>query len=371
MLVRCADRLAPIPAGETLGESNTKATVIEPVLQALGWDVFDHRVVDREHRRRSFDNPVDYALLVDGRARLLVEAKGYGQNLDDPKWATQVISYAAAAGVRWVVLTDGAQWRLFNSHATVPVEDKEYRRASLLDDVEEAAALLELLAPARIVTDELTRLWREQEASRVAQAALAAFFGGGRLPDSVIDEVLSRAVRGPARSDVRNSLRQARVTWAWHPDRAYRDVAVPPPSAVPLSARGAVPSPVTTAQEPTPIPAVTRRQASRTKVSPAERRIKLTDLLASGRLAPGELIAQFDGQRWTGELREDGTITVGDQPCTSPSSAGSAVKKLARGPDLPASVLATDGLAFWSAIDQVTGQRETLKEIRRRAADSV
>ncbi|MET0236812.1 MAG: hypothetical protein ABW224_19340 [Kibdelosporangium sp.] len=44
--------------------------------------------------------------------RLFIEAKGLGENLDDPRWANQTISYAAVAGVEWVALTDGAEWRI-------------------------------------------------------------------------------------------------------------------------------------------------------------------------------------------------------------------------------------------------------------------
>jgi predicted type IV restriction endonuclease len=38
---------------EAIGESNTKASLIEPLLQALGWDVHDPREVHREWRRRA------------------------------------------------------------------------------------------------------------------------------------------------------------------------------------------------------------------------------------------------------------------------------------------------------------------------------
>lgn len=50
--------------GETIGEQNTKAALIDPVLAALGWDVGDIEEVRREYRHTSKDNPVDYALLI-------------------------------------------------------------------------------------------------------------------------------------------------------------------------------------------------------------------------------------------------------------------------------------------------------------------
>jgi predicted type IV restriction endonuclease len=50
--------------GQRVGESNTKAGLIEPAIAALGWDVLDPDEVHREYRRRAPDNPVDYALLL-------------------------------------------------------------------------------------------------------------------------------------------------------------------------------------------------------------------------------------------------------------------------------------------------------------------
>lgn len=98
-LKRCAEWVDRYTRpGPRVGEQNTKAAVIEPVLAALGWSLFDLDEVQREYRRRSTDNPVDYALLLLRKPRLFVEAKGVGENLDDPRWANQTISYATAAG---------------------------------------------------------------------------------------------------------------------------------------------------------------------------------------------------------------------------------------------------------------------------------
>jgi hypothetical protein len=64
--------------GSPIGEQNTKAALIEPVLRALGWDVEDIEEVQREYKPKSADNPVDYALLVLRTPRLFLEAKGLG-----------------------------------------------------------------------------------------------------------------------------------------------------------------------------------------------------------------------------------------------------------------------------------------------------
>jgi hypothetical protein len=64
-LKQCVERLDRYRRpSQRVGESNTKAGLIEPIIAALGWDVLDPDEVHREYRRRPADNPVDYALLL-------------------------------------------------------------------------------------------------------------------------------------------------------------------------------------------------------------------------------------------------------------------------------------------------------------------
>jgi predicted type IV restriction endonuclease len=64
-------RLGPGPCDEGRpGEENAKATLIEPVLEALGSNIRDGDEVHREYRSKSGDNPVDYALKIMRTPRL-------------------------------------------------------------------------------------------------------------------------------------------------------------------------------------------------------------------------------------------------------------------------------------------------------------
>jgi hypothetical protein len=96
--------------GQGIGEQDTKAALIVPVLRALGWDTEDLEDVKLEYKRRPADNPVDYALVLLREPRLFIEAKSLGANLDDHKWANQILAYATVAGVEWVALTDGNEY---------------------------------------------------------------------------------------------------------------------------------------------------------------------------------------------------------------------------------------------------------------------
>src|SRR5258708_3019310 len=49
---------------EIIGEQNTKAALIDPILIALGWDLHENDEIRREYRRKPQDNPVDYSLFL-------------------------------------------------------------------------------------------------------------------------------------------------------------------------------------------------------------------------------------------------------------------------------------------------------------------
>src|ERR1022692_271866 len=118
---------------EVIGEENTKATLIDPVLNVLGWNLQEIDEVRREYRRKPQDNPVDYALLLNRTEGLLIEAKSLEKDLGDRKWISQNISYAAVVGVKWCVLTNGDEYRIYNSHAEVDVDEKLFRKVSISD----------------------------------------------------------------------------------------------------------------------------------------------------------------------------------------------------------------------------------------------
>src|SRR5262245_2099687 len=113
--------------GAPLNEENTKNALVSPLIQALGWDMGDPDEVNCEYRDKTSDLPVDYALMIDRSPCLLIEAKQIGHDMRDHRWTTQTITYATQAGVQWVTLTNGIDWMIYNSAATVPIEEKLFR----------------------------------------------------------------------------------------------------------------------------------------------------------------------------------------------------------------------------------------------------
>ncbi|SBT44555.1 restriction system modified-DNA reader domain-containing protein [Micromonospora narathiwatensis] len=368
---QCVERVARFRRQhQRIGEQNTKAGLIEPIIGALGWDLFDPDEVHREYRRRGVDNPVDYALLLLRTPRLFIEAKGLGENLDDPRWANQTIGYATMAGVEWVALTDGAEWRVYNAHAPVPIEHKLFRAVRLEDDVDAALELLCLLSKQNMGDNRIEDLWKGFFVDRQVHTELTDLFAGSDPASELVDLLDSRMPR-LSREEIRQSLIRARATFDFPMSAA---VAAPPAQRQSLPPQAYEPPTQRAAPEPVPVASaypspVTRSSKRAPHVTPDERRLKLVDLLAAGRLRPGTtLFGRYLGQQHTAELLADGRVRYRGEVHNSPSSAGEAVKIAIHGRDITDSRKATDGLDFWQAQDAVTGDVVTLKEIRRRVA---
>jgi len=95
-------------------EANTKSAFIEPLFNALGWNVFDTNEVVREEKASG--GRVDYAFKIGGVSRFYVEAKPLRDDLNDPEWVKQALTYAYNKGVSWAVLTNLRSFQVFNAH---------------------------------------------------------------------------------------------------------------------------------------------------------------------------------------------------------------------------------------------------------------
>ncbi len=106
-----------------LKETPTRTILIDPILEVLGWDVRDPDIVQLEYTTID-GKSVDYALKINEKPVLLVEAKSLGDSLNDVKAITQVVGYASNAGIEWCILTNGILWRVYKSSEKCPAPDK-------------------------------------------------------------------------------------------------------------------------------------------------------------------------------------------------------------------------------------------------------
>ena len=108
---------------EDLKEYPTRTIFIDPLLQALGWDIRDPDEVQLEYPTID-GKSVDYAPKVNLKPVLFIEAKSLNDSLTDVKSITQVVGYAANAGVEWCILTNGVTYKVYRSTEKAEAPDK-------------------------------------------------------------------------------------------------------------------------------------------------------------------------------------------------------------------------------------------------------
>lgn len=316
-----------------LNEQNTKATLIEPVLRALGWNIEDVEEVVREFKTMKRDKPVDYGLLLLRKPRLFIEAKALGSNLDDRRWANQIMGYASVAGVEWMVLTDGNEYRIYNTHAPVAVDEKLFRSVKVTDPGADVAQTLELLAKGRLEENRIEVLWRAQFIDRQVEAALYRAFA----PDN--DMLLVNYVAGQTENltaeEIRDSLRRCHVSLDF-------------PLLLDL---------------PAPVPKAPGK-GGKAKSPPASIDVALQDLVASGLLPPGTKLARiYKGKPLTATVDSDGRVRFAGEIYNSPSMAAGAARATVIGVGKDGKLPPTNGWTFWEA-NVGSGKPQELSALR-------
>jgi len=98
-------------------EAQTKNSLIEPFIRALGYDPSNIDEVEPEfHADAAGNRKVDYALMQDGEPIMIVECKCCGVNLDESK-RDQLHTYFVAVGIKIGILTDGIRYLFFSTAA--------------------------------------------------------------------------------------------------------------------------------------------------------------------------------------------------------------------------------------------------------------
>jgi len=318
--------------GKQINEQNTKTALIQPVLEALGWDVGNLEEVQQEYKRRPRDKPVDYALLLLRTPRLFVEAKALGQDLSDRKWANQIMGYATVAGVEWVVITNGDEYRVYNACAAVPVEEKLFRAVKVTDHESPGEEILQLLSKDRMSENQIEILWKAHFVDRQVQAALEKVFS--MVPDPSLVRLLSKRAKELSPADIRASLGRLQVSF---------DFPVQPESP---SVRGR------TASAAAKKAWQTRRQTQD---------VSLVDLISAGILSePLELIKEYKGRRFQAELCSDGTVRYDGKTYESCSRAASVARSSVLGRRVN-----TNGWWWWRYRDE-SGNLHKLDDARQR-----
>lgn len=313
-----------------IGEQNTKTSLIEPILSALGWDIHDPDEVFKEFKAERSDKPVDYALKLMREPRLLLEAKGLGENLSDRKWIAQVLGYAVVAGVEWCVLTDGDEYRFYNATVKLDAEEKLFCQVRLTqDDPEKVVRVLGLIARIQLEENILDQFWKAHYVDRQVKGALEHMV-------EEADHGLIRLVRRQAPElqpkQVAQSLRRLDIR-----------IEAPPPSTGALRSEGRRAerkqvAGVARAKVPALVKVKGKRKA------PTQIAVSLRDLIEAGTLqAPLMLKKKYKGEILAAKLLPSGAVEFGGEAFASCSTAAQAARHSVIGFDRP-----TNGWEFWT-----------------------
>lgn len=172
-----------------LKELPTRTIFIDPLLYTLGWSVRDPDEVELEYPTID-GKSVDYALKINKKPAILLEAKGLDDPLDDVKATTQVVGYAANGGIDWCVLTNGIRYKVYRSSEKVPAPEKLLFEISIDPDntldltIDQMTSHLSRLSKASMIEGVLDDLGKEIFTTTKVRKALDKLFG--EQDDSIV-----------------------------------------------------------------------------------------------------------------------------------------------------------------------------------------
>ena len=102
-------------------ESLTRYSLIDPLIQALGWDTGNPAQVVPEYR--SGHGRADYALLHEGKPVMMIEAKSLNSDLRDST-LQQGLMYTLAEGTPYFAVTNGIVWEIYDTYKQTNLEEK-------------------------------------------------------------------------------------------------------------------------------------------------------------------------------------------------------------------------------------------------------
>jgi hypothetical protein len=192
-----------------VNETSTKSNLITPILEAMGWDIID---IHFEYRHVPQQNPVDYALFINKRPALFVEAKSLDLALDDEKWIAQATNYANAAGVAWCVLTNGLEWRIYKTHAPVAAPQKLFMKGRIdsRKTIPDTVRMLALLSQDSMRERVIDNLWQNGQIDNQVEATLREILE----PQHLVKQIRKRLQHINV-TDIQASLLRASLNVSW------------------------------------------------------------------------------------------------------------------------------------------------------------
>ncbi len=224
-------------------ETSVRTQMVTPILQALGWDVYDPDSVRDEYalRLQTTTRRIDLALCLNRNPRCIIELKSTEYVLKQVGRSAgerQLFEYAFHAGAPLALLTNGVKWRFYSTQSAGTYAERLVSRLDIetdsLDDV--AARLERYLSYANtksgqavdFVRDDLKARLDRHKAREVIPRAWAQLVEGDldeRLISLLTEATSSLTDGSPTRQDIAAFLRRLKPDDGRRPRRRSAGVS--------------------------------------------------------------------------------------------------------------------------------------------------
>jgi len=122
--------------GKVKTEEATKTSMILPFIKFLGYDIFNSKefipeyVADFGVKR---GEKVDYAIMINNKVTIIIEAKADGKRLDDD--VSQLFRYFSVTEAKFAILTNGIEYRFYTDLEQKNIMDRQPFHITYLDQL--------------------------------------------------------------------------------------------------------------------------------------------------------------------------------------------------------------------------------------------
>lgn len=238
-------------------------------------------------------------------------------------------------------MTNGDEYRLYNSIAPVPAEEKLFRKFHISDSAENDFAIetLWLISKEKMSENILKVLWRAHFIDGHVKTALQQILASD---DGSIVRLIRKKTPGIKPSEIRESLKRS-------------DIQIDFP-IMPIHLDSIVEQERPTAKK--------KKLSKSTKQDIA---VDLNDLIAKGLIKPPFLLeAVYKGSKLTATIQEDGTVCFEGKSYNSLSTAAGMARATKRKAPPGRKYPQTNGWTFWKYRDPKTGELFNLDFLRKK-----
>lgn len=192
-------------------EEATKNALIMPLINALGYNVFDPTEVVPEYTAdvgTKKGEKVDYAIMREGAPIILFECKTAGADLDK-EHASQLYRYFSVTDARFGILTNGVNYRVFSDlESPNKMDSRPFLEFSILDINDDVAEQLKKFAKATFDLEDILSTASDLKYTKGIKRALMEEWTNPS--EELVKLFASRVYQGRMTQTAKNSSRLSR-----------------------------------------------------------------------------------------------------------------------------------------------------------------